>query len=99
DCFGCCEVVLEDGEVVNIAIGPDCSLDNIDDTEACPRCEQSTECINECGTCELCPGRTAEDLPAECYPEEDGGTPMYECEDGVTCMSNADCTDGAYCSL
>ena len=98
DCFGCCDVTLEDGSSVTIAIGAACSLDNIDDETACPRCTQSTECINECGTCELCPGRTAADLPPECTP--DGGMPMYMCEDGITCMSNADCAEsGAYCSL
>ena len=98
DCFGCCDITTEDGTHVFIAIGAACSLDNIDDETACPRCTQSTECINDCGTCELCPGRTADDLPPECTP--DGGMPMYECEDGVTCMSNADCPEeGAYCSL
>jgi hypothetical protein len=97
DCFGCCDVTLEDGSSVTIAIGPACSIENIDDETACPRCTQNTECINECGTCELCPGRTADDLPAECTP--DGGMPMYECEGGVTCMSNADCESTEYCSL
>lgn len=97
DCFGCCDVALEDGSHVFIAINPACSLDNIDDETACPRCVQDTECINECGTCELCPGRTAADLPPECTP--DGGMPMYMCEDGVTCMTDAECAEGQYCSL
>jgi len=99
DCFGCCEVTKEDGTVVTIQIGEGCSLDNIDDADACPPCTQDDECTNDCGTCELCPGRDPEDLPDECYDDPDGGTPMYECEDGITCMTSADCEGDAYCSL
>lgn len=96
DCFGCCEITKEDGEVVTVQIGADCSLETIDE---CASCVMDEECSNECGTCELCPGRLPEDLPPECYPDEDGGTPMYECEDGITCMTSADCAADAYCSL
>lgn len=98
DCFGCCDVTLEDGSSIQVAIGERCSLDNIEDESACPRCVQSVDCQNDCGTCELCPGRTLEDLPPECTPE-DGGTPMYTCDDGVTCSSDADCTATEFCSL
>ena len=99
DCFGCCEITLEDGSAVLVTIGESCSLENIEDETACPRCVQSTDCNNDCGTCELCPGREASDLPPECYPDPDAGVPMYECEDGVTCMSNGDCAEDEFCSL
>lgn len=99
DCFGCCDVTLDDGSSVTIAIGDGCSLDNIEDETACPPCVQDNDCNNECGTCELCPGREASDLPPECYDNPDGGTPMYTCDDGVTCMSDADCAATEFCSL
>lgn len=96
DCFGCCEVALEDGSTRNILIGADCSLATID---SCMTCTPDDTCVNDCGTCELCPGRTAADLPPECYDSPDGGTPMYVCEGGITCMSDMDCGAAAYCSL
>lgn len=76
DCFGCCTVVGSDGKSVDIAENAGCSLANLDDTDACVRCTKSTQCGNECGTCELCPGKTAEDLPESCKPPTGtGGTP------------------------
>jgi multicomponent K+:H+ antiporter subunit A len=50
DCFGCCEVQAGD-EVVNVFLGTECSLENIDDEQACPRCVQTELCDNECGEC------------------------------------------------
>ncbi len=70
DCFGCCEVDTGDGEMVHILVGETCSLDIIDDEEACPRCEPTGVCENECGECEICIGQTFEDLPDSCWPEE-----------------------------
>ncbi len=100
DCFGCCEV--QDGDAsVFIRIGESCSLENIDDETACPRCEQSTQCVNTCGECELCPGKTAEDLPASCSENGTGGGSGggYTCEGGVAvCETSADCA-GGYCQL
>jgi hypothetical protein len=95
DCFGCCEVTLGDGSTRLIRTGAGCSLADID---SCESCVQTADCVNECGTCELCPGRTADDLPPECYDDPDGGMPMYMCDDGVTCMGDSDCP-GGYCSL
>lgn len=78
DCFGCCEVFKDDGTSVNIVIGTDCSLADIDDPNACPRCEQSAQCVNTCGRCELCLGKALADLPADCFPPPpvDMGTDM-----------------------
>lgn len=97
DCFGCCEVQQGTG-TVDVLLLPTCSLDNLDDTDACPRCEQTTDCYNECGRCELCAGRTVDDLPADCYMDvPDGGVP-YTCDDGEqTCDPDTPCPDGFYC--
>ena len=94
DCFGCCEIFVE-GTPRLVQIGDGCSIDDLD---SCATCVQAETCMNECGTCELCPGRTLEDLPPECSPDMDGGMPMYMCEDGVTCASDANCMAGQYCS-
>jgi hypothetical protein len=66
DCFGCCSVELGDGSTVDILEVASCSLANIGDEDACPRCTKSTQCSNDCGECELCPGKT--ELPASCTP-------------------------------
>jgi hypothetical protein len=95
DCFGCCEIITGASSVF-ITLGPSCSIETIDDAVACPRCVQSTDCVNECGECEICPGRTAADLPASC--RTDGGM-GYTCDMGVTCAADADCPADYYCSL
>lgn len=69
DCFGCCDVRRADGSSVSVYLASTCSLDQIDDEQACPRCTPTTDCNNECGRCELCPGRTVDDLPADCNDE------------------------------
>lgn len=102
DCFGCCEVHLDDGSTVDILLGGSCSIENIEDTTACPRCVQTDTCENTCGRCELCLGRTAADLPADCIPDggnSDGGVP-YVCEGGqVPCGPSGSCDVGFYCQL
>jgi hypothetical protein len=78
DCFGCCEIALDDGSTVSILASDLCSIDNIDDEEACPRCVMTDTCGNECGECEICVGQTLEDLPETCFeedpPDGSGGT-------------------------
>jgi hypothetical protein len=66
DCFGCCEVTKEDGDVVNVVLSQGCSTELLDDRSSCTECVQSEACRNPCGRCELCPGRRPEDLPADC---------------------------------
>ena len=76
DCFGCCTIQKTDGSTVDIVESSGCSLANIDDAKACQRCTKNTQCGNECGECELCPGKTAEQLPDSCRPPTgSGGSP------------------------
>ncbi len=68
DCFGCCAVELPGGSQVNVTLSGSCSLEKIGDADACPVCTPSDSCGNDCGECELCPGKTQADLPASCAP-------------------------------
>jgi hypothetical protein len=111
DCFGCCEVTTDSGDTLFVTLAETCSLDTLNDETACPRCEQSTQCVNECGECELCPGREVEDLPASCFESPDGGTADggadggtggggYTCDNGEqVCSESMPCPDGYYCQL
>jgi hypothetical protein len=79
DCFGCCEVPF-DGQTIGILLSDTCSLADVDDEDACPRCAPTDNCANDCGECELCLGKTLSDLPASCWdntPPEggDAGSP------------------------
>lgn len=113
DCFGCCSVTTADG-VIDVYTAATCSIDKIDDETACPRCVKSTLCNNDCGECELCPGKTEADLPDSCTMDppdggtpEDGGTPtdggdppVYVCESGQqVCSPETPCPANYYCSL
>lgn len=75
DCFGCCAVQLPGGGEVHVTLGGSCSMAKIGDESACPVCTPSDSCVNECGECELCPGKTAADLPASCTPDPEPETP------------------------
>jgi hypothetical protein len=104
DCFGCCTVQLENATTVDVFIGTACSLEDVDDPVKCPRCTPSAECVNTCGTCELCPGKSVEDLPESCSQTPPGGgdpdVPTYTCQDGQSvCSGAAECPSGQYCSL
>lgn len=68
DCFGCCEVYPNGAsDPIFVQIGNTCSDDKFGDEAACPRCVQTTQCANLCGECELCGGKTVDDLPATCF--------------------------------
>jgi len=79
DCFGCCN--LPAGSDSWVFIGAQdadgngtCTLDSVGDPDACPACTPVDDCLNTCGECELCLGRT--ELPPECLPDPppDAGT-------------------------
>ena len=103
DCFGCCSLHLEDGSEIHVALNETCDEADLD---SCTTCTPSTLCGNECGECELCPGKTVADLPASCYESSgEGGTggsedpPPVSCDNGAAvCSSSADCETGSYCS-
>jgi hypothetical protein len=101
DCFGCCEVTRDDGSRVQVVLGERCSLAKIDDPAACPPCVPSAACRNDCGTCELCPGRTRDELPALCT----GGAsseeaPQNACDEGnPVCGPDQACPHDYYCQL
>jgi hypothetical protein len=106
DCFGCCTVAQPGGSTVDIMEVATCSLSNLSDTTACPRCTKSTQCGNTCGECELCLGKTQADLPASCTPTGTGGTgaggapPVYTCDNGAqVCGPDSPCATSQYCSL
>ncbi len=97
DCFGCCEVAREDGTTIEIVLEDSCSLANLDDFFACPRCTRNAACQNPCGECELCPGRTMTDLPASCGAQTDPDV-GHSCDNGLqTCSVRMPCQGTDYC--
>jgi len=65
DCFGCCGVQLGSNIVKNVLLSSGCSIDG-NDVTGCTECVPSVSCVNTCGRCELCPGKTLADLPGDC---------------------------------
>jgi hypothetical protein len=88
DCFGCCQLPAGPGGALEyVFIGsvdesgtPTCRLDNL---EGCHPCTPVEACLNPCERCELCLGRTADDLPDDCFPSgpPDAGSPLDVCAD------------------
>jgi hypothetical protein len=102
DCFGCCTICDPATDVcrdvlTNPAVAPDCTLAALDDADACPTCTKNPECGGggcEPEGCTLCPGQTADDLPAACEGENAcpaGGTP---CPTGDECAAFEFCSSG-----
>lgn len=81
DCFGCCAVQLGSNITENILIADGCNIDG-SDLSGCTACVPSTTCVNTCGRCELCPGKTLADLPADCTGGGGGSTPTPSCDNG-----------------
>ncbi len=98
DCFGCCAVTLPGGGTKNVTLSSTCSLADIDDPAKCAPCTLSTSCVNDCGTCELCIGKTT--LPPECAQNAppDSGTGGQTCSEGLpVCNDALPCPVGLYC--
>ena len=102
DCFGCCELPAGSGRHVFLGglteSATECSLERLDDPEACPPCTPVRDCYEECGRCELCLGRTT--LPPDCFPPPDGGMPMDRCigdEQPCGLIGDPPCPDGLFC--
>lgn len=70
DCFGCCELPAESGHFVYIGtkdtnnVGT-CKLGDENNATLCHPCTPVGDCLNPCGHCELCLGKT--ELPPDCY--------------------------------
>jgi hypothetical protein len=99
DCFGCCAIERAGGEIVLVTLEDRCSLAKLDDEAECPRCVQSDACINPCGRCELCPGRSADSLPDDCDASAPSGSPEWSCDTGKRCTRSSDCGSDWYCQL
>ncbi len=94
DCFGCCEIF--DGDTSKfVTISDACS---VSDFSQCETCIPSTQCVNTCGRCELCAGKTLADLPDDCNGGG-GETPVNSCDGGETvCTQESGCSaDSHYC--
>jgi len=104
DCFGCCAVP---GAPTPIHLDPTCTAKDFGDPTKCSPCTQVSQCMNVCGRCELCIGKTT--VPADCgydggAPPYDGGTPdggygMPVCEGYQSCAAAAveSCPSGTTC--
>lgn len=110
DCFGCCEVYPPgESTPVFVVIGTTCSIDDLDNPALCQTCVQSDLCVNTCGECELCGGKTVADLPETCFttpnntnpdPNNTNPDPVYTCDDGEqVCSDTIPCANtNEYCS-
>lgn len=83
DCFGCCSIA-KDGANFNVLIGSTCDSSQLTVTTladggtqtnygSCTQCTPNPSCVNTCGRCELCLGKTLADLPADCFTTPDAG--------------------------
>lgn len=88
DCFGCCELPPLSGRYVFLGSraddgAPPCSAATAENPASCHPCTPVTDCLNTCLRCELCLGRTVDDLDCDCFdpaflPDRcrpDSGTP------------------------
>lgn len=83
DCFGCCTFPQLAGKGTNgtdlyIWIGAmdsknigTCTLADVTDHIKCPLCTPISNCLNECGRCEVCIGKPLP--PPDCYQTPDAG--------------------------
>ena len=87
DCFGCCTFPALAGKgpggtpgyvwigamVGNVGT---CTLAALTDNAKCPPCTPVDNCLNTCGTCEICVGKPT--LPPECTPKTEAGVPSID---------------------
>jgi len=102
DCFGCCSITKPDGSTVDVKLSSTCSIADVNDPNKCQPCTKNTACQNDCGTCELCLGKTT--VPASCTPTNpppDSGTPppsnTCSIEGAQACNVSTPCPNGTYC--
>ena len=98
DCFGCCDATTPEG-TVHVLLAGTCSLRDVKDEKKCPRCTPSPDCLNPCGTCELCGSKKRRDLARECrgMPTDE---PLNTCDEGeAVCDETTPCPEPYYCQL
>lgn len=96
DCFGCCAFPGADHPV---RLSANCTVASLGDPSKCPPCTQQTTCMNTCGKCQLCIGKTT--LDPSCGTT-DGGVPAPQCQPGQTvcgtdpslCLNGTACVTG-----
>ncbi len=77
DCFGCC--TLDEGASY-VYLGSEeqnngtCTFADATNPELCKPCTPNEDCLNTCGRCELCLGKT--EIPADCFPGTGGSGGM-----------------------
>lgn len=94
DCFGCCAVELPGGGEATVLLTDTCSAEKIGDTEACPVCVPSTECV------------AAPPVEPDPVDPVDPGTPDAgspdpvdpECNGRTQCDEAGGCPVGDFCS-
>ncbi len=105
DCFGCCELPAGGGKYVYLgsvdgAGNGTCTIADVADPDKCQPCLPVAACLNTCGTCELCLGKT--ELPPECFPDAgvpDSGIPDSGMPDsGSSSSSSSSSSGGSQCS-
>jgi hypothetical protein len=83
--------VLFEGAPVPIRLVSTCRMALIGDSRLCPPCIINQSCRNPCETCELCPGKTLDDLPLSCMN-------AVACGTRTRCASTTDCEYSEFCS-
>jgi hypothetical protein len=92
DCFGCCELPARSGKYhyVGASGGAACSLEALDDPQACPPCTPVDGCFNECEPCEACVGSPPDpscEPDAACEPGQPACAQSVRCELGFYCVT------------
>lgn len=100
DCFGCCEITGADGVPVHVVLSDECAVKHVGNAGKCPSCVPNPECFNPCGPCELCFGKTAEQVAAQCADAGMANGSVTSCDDGYeSCSEDSACAQGYYCVL
>jgi hypothetical protein len=98
DCFGCCELPAGGGNYVWLGSmdsmgNGTCDLGHVSDPTKCHPCEPVKGCLNDCGTCELCIGKTT--LPPECFPDAGTGSSSAGSSSGSATSSSGSATSSS----
>lgn len=92
DCFGCCAIPFQGG-TVTVQLVETCTMKELGNPAKCPVCKLADDsgCFNPCARCELCAGKTINDLPMDCGAG-------YSCANGKACSESSACPVDHYCS-